>query len=64
MIGLGSVGILALCCGLTVIAGAPALAASDGTLSISVSTGTPALGDPVVVEVAAPGAVDNLVLRW
>jgi murein DD-endopeptidase MepM/ murein hydrolase activator NlpD len=46
------------------IAGAPALAAPDGTLSISVSTGTPALGDPVVVEVAANGAVDNLVLRW
>ena len=26
--------------------------------------GTPALGDPVVVEVAADGAVDNLVLLW
>jgi hypothetical protein len=49
---------------LVVIAGAPVLAAPDGTLSISVSTGTPALGDPVVVEVAANGAVDNLVLRW
>lgn len=46
------------------IAGAPVLAAPDGTLSISVSTGAPALGDPVVVEVAANGAVDNLVLRW
>jgi murein DD-endopeptidase MepM/ murein hydrolase activator NlpD len=43
---------------------APALAAPDGMLSIVVSTGTPALGDPVVVEVAANGVVDNLVLRW
>ena len=46
------------------IVGAPALAAPGGTLSIAVSTSTPALGDPVVVEVAANGAVDNLVLRW
>ena len=43
---------------------AQASAAPGGELSIAVSTGTPALGDPVVVEVAAPGAVDNLVLRW
>jgi len=49
---------------LWLIVGAPALAAPDGTVSIAVSTGTPALGDPVVVEVAANGAVDNLVLRW
>jgi hypothetical protein len=49
---------------LGLISAAPALAAPDGTLSISVSTGTPAMGDPVVVEVAANGAVDNLVLRW
>ena len=49
---------------LIVIAGAPALAAPDGTLSIAVSTAAPALGDPVVVEVAANGAVDNLVLWW
>jgi Peptidase family M23 len=49
---------------LGLIAGAPALAAPVGTLSIAVSTSTPALGDPVVVEVAANGAVDNLVLRW
>jgi len=49
---------------LVVIAGAPALAAPGGTLSIAVSTASPALGDPVVVEVAANGAVDNLVLRW
>jgi hypothetical protein len=49
---------------LGVIAGAPAIAAPDGPLSIAVSTGTPALGDPVVVEVAAKGTVDNLVLRW
>jgi len=49
---------------LAVIFGAPALAASDGMLSIAVSTRTPALGDPVVVEVAASGGVDNLVLRW
>jgi murein DD-endopeptidase MepM/ murein hydrolase activator NlpD len=33
-------------------------------MSIAVSTRTPALGDPVIVEVAANGAVDNLVLRW
>jgi murein DD-endopeptidase MepM/ murein hydrolase activator NlpD len=43
---------------------ASAFAAPDGVLSISVSTSAPALGDPVVVEVAANGAVDNLVLRW
>jgi murein DD-endopeptidase MepM/ murein hydrolase activator NlpD len=49
---------------LGLISVAPALAAADGALSISVSTRTPALGDPVVVEVAANGAVDNLVLRW
>jgi hypothetical protein len=46
------------------IAGFPALPASAEGLSISVSSSTPALGDPVVVEVAANGAVDNLVLRW
>jgi murein DD-endopeptidase MepM/ murein hydrolase activator NlpD len=57
-------GILYLCSALAGIVAAPALAAPDGTLSIAVSTGTPALGDPVVVAVAAPGAVDNLVLRW
>ena len=33
-------------------------------LSISVSTATPALGDPLVVEVAASGTVDNLSLVW
>ena len=49
---------------LGLILGTPALAAPAGTLSIAVSTSTPALGDPVVVEVAANGAVDNLVLRW
>jgi murein DD-endopeptidase MepM/ murein hydrolase activator NlpD len=54
----------ALCIALAMIVCAPALAAPDGTLSIGVSTRTPALGDPVVVEVAANGAVDNLVLRW
>jgi len=43
---------------------APAVAAPCGALSITVSTGTPALGDPVVVEVTANGAVDNLVIRW
>ena len=47
-----------------VIVGVPALAVPGGTLSIAVSTSTPALGDPVVVEAAANGAVDNLVLRW
>ena len=49
---------------LWLIFGGLAFAAPGGTLSIAVSTGTPALGDPVVVEVAANGAVDNLVLRW
>jgi murein DD-endopeptidase MepM/ murein hydrolase activator NlpD len=42
----------------------PAYPVSAAGLSISVSTGTPALGDPVVVEVTASGAVDNLVLLW
>jgi len=32
--------------------------------SLSVSIRTPMKGDPVVVEVAASGAVDNLILRW
>jgi hypothetical protein len=64
VIGVQSVGILSLCFGLGWIAGTPALAAPDGTLSIAVSTNTPALGDPVIVEVAANGAADNLVLRW
>jgi hypothetical protein len=49
---------------LWLIFGGPAFAAPGGMLSIAVSTSTPALGDPVVVEVAANGAVDNLVLRW
>jgi murein DD-endopeptidase MepM/ murein hydrolase activator NlpD len=62
--GVRSAGILALCCALTVIFGAPEPAAAGGTLSISVSTSTPAVGDPMVVEVGANGPVDNLVLRW
>jgi len=62
--GVRSARILALCCGLAAIAGVPGRAASDGTFSIAVSTRTPGLGDPVFVEVAANGAVDNLVLRW
>jgi len=49
---------------LLLIFGGPAFAAPGGTLSIAVSTSTPSLGDPVVVEVVANGAVDNLVLRW
>ncbi|MFA6147306.1 MAG: M23 family metallopeptidase [bacterium] len=49
---------------LVVFAGATAFAAPGGTFSIAVSTRTPASGDPVVVEFAASGAVDNLVLRW
>lgn len=53
-----------MCFALYVIAGASAIAATDGPLSISVSSSTPALGDPVVVKVAASGAVDNLVVRW
>ena len=58
------VGILSLCFGYAVIASASAFAAPGGALSIAVSTSTPALGDPVVVEVAANGAVDNLFLLW
>ncbi len=54
----------ALCIALALFTGASGLAAPGGALSISVSTRTPALGDPVVVEVAANGAIDNLVLRW
>jgi len=42
----------------------PAFAAQDGTLSIAVSNGAPAIGDPVIVEIAACRPVDNLVLRW
>lgn len=49
---------------LTGLAVVPAYPVSAAELSISVSTRAPALGDPVVVEVAANGAVDNLVLRW
>jgi murein DD-endopeptidase MepM/ murein hydrolase activator NlpD len=64
VIGVRSAGILAVCFGFTVIVGGLTLAAPGGTLSISVSTNSPALGDPMVVEVAANGAVDNLVLRW
>jgi len=47
-----------------VIAGVPAYAAADGILSIAVSNAAPTMGDPVFVEVAASGAVDNLVLHW
>jgi hypothetical protein len=49
---------------LGLIAGVPAHAAPGAPLSISVSSRTPASGDPVTVEVAASGVVDNLVLRW
>jgi hypothetical protein len=34
----------------------PAAAPSDAS--------APAMGDPVIVEAAADGSVDNLVLRW
>jgi hypothetical protein len=64
VIGVRSMGILYLCSALAVILGAPALAASDRMLSIVISTRTPAVGDPVAVEVSANGAIDNLVLRW
>ena len=64
MTGARSARILALCYGLAVIAGVPAYAAADGILSIAVSNAAPAMGDPVFVEVAASGAVDNLVLHW
>jgi len=49
---------------LACVAGLCARPVSAAGMSISVSTATPALGDPVIVEVAADGAVDNLVLRW
>ncbi|MFZ2225034.1 MAG: M23 family metallopeptidase [Candidatus Deferrimicrobium sp.] len=64
MTGARGAGILSLCLGIAVIVAASAFAAPGGTLSIAVSSSTPASGDPVVVEVAADGAVDNLVLRW
>ena len=51
----------------TCLAGAvvlPAYPASAAGMSIAVSTRNPALGDPVVVEVAANAVVDNLALRW
>jgi murein DD-endopeptidase MepM/ murein hydrolase activator NlpD len=41
-----------------------AVPAAGGVMSISVSNGAPATGDPLVVEVAAGGPIDNLVLRW
>lgn len=46
------------------IAGMLAVPAKGGTMSISVSSVAPATGDPLVVEVAAGGSIDNLVLRW
>lgn len=46
------------------IACAPVFAAAGGAMTIAVSNAAPAIGDPVIVEVAASGAVDNLVLRW
>ncbi len=62
MIGVRSVAILSMCSGLALIV--PAFSAQGGTLSITVSTSAPAVGDPFVVEVAAQGTVDNLVLLW
>jgi murein DD-endopeptidase MepM/ murein hydrolase activator NlpD len=62
---------------LTVTVGLPFSSASHGgspaagsppapsvSLSISVSSGTPAQGDPVIVDVFATGPLDNLVLLW
>jgi hypothetical protein len=40
------------------------IAAPPTGMSISVSTAAPALGDPVIVEVNAPGPFDNLALVW
>jgi murein DD-endopeptidase MepM/ murein hydrolase activator NlpD len=45
-------------------AGTPAFCAPAAALSISVPAGTPAQGDPLVVDVAATGPLDNLVLVW
>ena len=64
MIGARGAMTLAFCCGLGVVVAVPALSAGEPAMSISVSNRTPAPGDPVLVEVAADGAVDNLVLRW
>jgi hypothetical protein len=49
---------------LALVAAGTAFAAPAGTLSIVLSTQVSAQGDPILVEVAADGAVDNLVLRW
>jgi murein DD-endopeptidase MepM/ murein hydrolase activator NlpD len=59
------------------IAGTPSFSASSGgrsadgsppaptaALSITVSSGTPAQGDPLIVGVAATAPLDNLVLLW
>ena len=64
MIGARGKEILSLCSWLAMIVSTPAFAAPGTTFSISVSTRTPAMGDPVVVEIAANGTVDNLVLLW
>lgn len=53
--------VVACIAGATGMLAASALAAG---LSISVSTTTPALGDPLVVEVTAPGPFDNVSLVW
>ena len=45
-------------------AGTPAFCAPAAALSISVPAGTPAQGDPLVVDVAATGPLDNLALVW
>ncbi len=49
---------------LAIFAGAFPIAASAGAISIAVSGGVPAQGTPLLVEVNAPGPVDNLVLLW
>jgi murein DD-endopeptidase MepM/ murein hydrolase activator NlpD len=45
-------------------AAASAVAASPAALSIAVSDDRPAQGDPLIVTVAAPAVLDNLVLKW
>jgi len=66
-----------LAAGLACLAGSPAFAvsasvkdgepsapASAARLSVSVSDGAPAQGDPLLVEVAATGSAENAVLLW
>ena len=54
----------ALPAALLVLSGLAAFPPPAASLSISVSGGHPAMGSPLMVEVSAPGPVDNLSLLW